>query len=102
MEKGQRLKAVIVNAESISSVDSSALHMLHDLTKDLRHQGVELYFSSVIGPVRDAMARAHLVEEIGEDHFQMSIEDAVAVIDGKSGAENSTEPLSSYTLQTND
>jgi SulP family sulfate permease len=102
MEKGQRLKAVIVNAESISSVDSSALHMLHDLTKDLRHQGVELYFSSVIGPVRDAMARAHLVEEIGEEHFQMSIEDAVAVIDGKSGAENSTEPLSSYTLQTND
>jgi len=102
MEKGQRLKAVIVNAESISSVDSSALHMLHDLTKDLRHQGVELYFSSVIGPVRDAMARAHLVEEIGEEHFQMSIEDAVAVIDGKSGAENSTEPLSSYTLQTNE
>lgn len=100
-QKGDGLRAVIVNAEAISSIDSSALHMLHDLAADLKENGVDLYFSSVIGPVRDAMSRTHFVEKLGEEHFQMSIEDAVRIIDGKSGQNTNPEVHSTYTLQSN-
>ena len=101
-EKGDGLQAIIINAEAISSIDSSALHMLHDLATELKDQNIELYFSSVIGPVRDAMTRSHFVEEVGEDHFQMSIDAAVAVFDGKDHGVRLAQSLNPYTLQSND
>ena len=94
--KGKALKAVIINGESINNIDSSAAHALEEVTDDLYRQGIGLLFTGVKGPVRDAMARAHLTEKIGEENFYLSIQHAVEAVDQPVG-----EDHRSYVLQTN-
>jgi SulP family sulfate permease len=99
-QKGDDLKAVILNAESINALDSSAAHALEEVVDDLHRQGLSLYLTGVKGPVRDAMARAHLIEKIGPDRFFMDIEDAVHYFDYQDQL-NGKPDMSGYTLQTN-
>jgi len=99
-QKGDDLKAIIINAESINALDSSAAHALEEVVGDLHRQGLDLYLTGVKGPVRDAMARARLIEKIGPDHFFMDIEDAVHYFDYQDQL-NGKPDMSGYTLQTN-
>ncbi len=99
-QKGDALKAIILNAESINNLDSSAIHMLSDLLEDLNLAGVEFYMTNVKGPVRDALKRGHLMEKIGDDHFFMDLENAVAYFDSREESKDRKQ-LKPYTLQTN-
>jgi SulP family sulfate permease len=99
--KKDTLRAVIIVAESMNQIDSSAIHALHEVLDDFKRQNVKVLFAGVKGPVRDAMARAHLTEEIGKEHFFMSIQDAVDYFDGEYGSMVARE-RGDYVLQTND
>ena len=98
--KGNDLKALIINAESINSMDSSAIHAVEDLVENFREKGLQVIFTGVIGPVRDTMAKGNLLKKIGEQHFFMSVQDAVDSIDTE---QVSKEPVNhqEFTLQTN-
>lgn len=80
-QKGKNLKAVIINGESMNQLDSSGVHALEEILEHFRDQGIDLFFASIKGPVRDAMNRSHLIEKIGENHFFMSIQEAVNFVD---------------------
>jgi SulP family sulfate permease len=95
-QKGKDLKRIIINAESINNMDSSAVKAVEDIVMDYRAQGIEFAFASVKGPVRDAMSKAHLIEKIGENHFFMSIQDAIDDYDQTSG-----QKFDGYTTQSN-
>lgn len=95
--KGDKLRLVVLNADSISHMDSSAVHILDEWVKETRKRGIEVSFTSVIGPVRDAMSRWGLVEVIGEDHFFMSNQQAVDAFTKKQEANHFQE----YILQAN-
>lgn len=99
--KGDQLKLLILNAESINKVDSSALHALADLVKDLRSANIDIVFSGVKGPVRDDLAKSNMLEDIGEDHFFMSVQQAVDYYDNKTDKEDQKSSFSNFTLQTN-
>lgn len=75
--KGSELKTLIINAESISNIDSTAIQALDDFVNDLRNEGLNVYFTGVIGPVRDAMAKARFMRRIGARNFFMSVQEAV-------------------------
>ncbi len=95
--KGEKLKAVILNAESINNMDSSAVHAVEELTDELRAQNIKVMFSGVKGPVRDAMKKGHLVQKIGEQCFFMTVQEAVDYFDEEIGKPQFQE----YTLQNN-
>lgn len=95
-QKGKDLKRIIINAESINNMDSSAVKAVEDIVMDYRAQGIEFSFASVKGPVRDAMSKAHLIEKIGENHFFMSIQDAIDYYDQTTG-----QKFDGYTTQAN-
>lgn len=99
--KGDKLLVCIIDAESINSMDSSALHVIADLIEDLRSLGIYLYFAGVKGPVRDSMTLAGLIEKAGEHRFFMSVQSAVDYVDAH--LSNVSEPSSyaDYTLQSN-
>lgn len=98
-EKGKALKRVIINAESINNLDSSAIHFLDELVSELRSQGRDIYFSGVKGPVRDLLARAELDKKIGENNFFATVHEAVMHYDQhENEAPADSKP---YTLQTN-
>lgn len=76
------LKAVILDAQSISSIDTTSLIMLESVIENLREQGIQLYLVSLIGPVRDILTQsAALREYVLDEHMFPQITDAVLYID---------------------
>jgi SulP family sulfate permease len=100
-KKGEALKYIIINAESINNLDSSAAHAVEEVVEDYKRLGITILFTGVKGPVRDAMSRAHLTEKIGEQNFFLSIQDAVDYIDQALTDEIKTE-RKPFALQTNE
>lgn len=97
-EKGQTLKMIIINSESISDIDSSALHVIEDMFHEYRTDGVQLVFTSMIGPVRDIMQKSGLFEKMGEASFFMNIDAALAFSDGH---DDHHKDYGKYLLQSN-
>ncbi|MBX2927633.1 MAG: solute carrier family 26 protein [Saprospiraceae bacterium] len=96
-QKGDALKVLIINAESINTLDSSGVHALEELIEQYRQRGISAFFVSVKGPVRDAMAKAHLTDKIGGQYFFMSNQQAVDAFDNIRQGNDFTP----YILQTN-
>jgi SulP family sulfate permease len=97
-KKGDRLKLIVLNAEAISTLDSSAVHMLRALIEEYRNHGIEIYLAAVIGPVRDVLYKSGLIDLIGVDNLFLQVYDAVAHFDHAD--EQSDVPLRSVAVQT--
>lgn len=69
-------KTIILKAEPINYIDSSALFMLENVIIDLKKQGITVLFSEVIGPTRDIIKNSKLIEIIGQDNFFVNTIDA--------------------------
>lgn len=78
---------VILNAESISSIDSSSTRMLRDLISSLRAEGKDLVIAGAIGPVRDQMYKNGLLDLLGTDHVFPHVHHAVAAFTSASSDE---------------
>ena len=96
LRKGDQLKVIILNAQSIYALDSSAAKGLEDIVDDCHRQGIEFYMTEVIGPVRDVLTRTGLLQKIGEDHFQMRVQDALDYFD------HHKSTTQGYATQSND
>ena len=71
------IRRVVVSAEAITSVDSTAESMLRDLLGQLRQRGVGLWLARPKKPLRDFLERTGLLDEIGRDHVYPRVSDAV-------------------------
>ncbi|MCU0347279.1 MAG: solute carrier family 26 protein [Saprospiraceae bacterium] len=99
--KGKALRLVVLNADSISHLDSSAIHALSEWVDELRKMEVKVHFTSVIGPVRDTLNRWGLTEAIGKDCFFMSNQQAIDAFDGKAVGNGQARSFEEYVLQAN-
>ena len=75
--KGKALKYVILNAEAINYIDSSALDQLVDITQDLKRKGITLQIAGAIGPIRDMFFSSGFVGVLGKEHLFVRTEEAV-------------------------
>ncbi len=75
-KKGDKLEAVIINAEPINYIDSSAVFMLEQLIEKLNYKNIMVLFSDVIGPTRDILHRSGLRNKIGEEKFFVNTSEA--------------------------
>lgn len=96
-QKRGQLKAVILDARGINGMDSSAIHALKDIIEDYQKREIRFMMTGVKGPVRDILRRSKLRALIGEQHFFLSVQDAVNAF--YNAAENQ---FSDLTLQTNE
>lgn len=99
-QKGEALRLVVLNADSISHLDSSAIHALEEWVTENRNRGVRVHFTSVIGPVRDTLSRWQLTDSIGEDSFFMSNQQAIDAFDGRP-SNGAVKDYKEYVLQSN-
>jgi sulfate permease, SulP family len=76
-EKGEELKLVILDASSISSIDSTGIHTIQELIKELELRRIELYVTGAIGPVRDKLKRCGITETMGKQNFFFDVGDAL-------------------------
>ncbi len=75
--KGDKLKLVIIDGESLNALDSSAIYAIDEILNYLNDIKIAIAFSSLKGPVRDALMKSGLMKKIRYDHCFMSIQEAV-------------------------
>lgn len=71
------LRWVVVAAEPITDVDTTAAEMIEELDAELARRGVELAFAEMKDPVKDRLQRYGLKAKIGHDSFFPTIGVAV-------------------------
>lgn len=71
---------IVLNAEGISSMDSTATDTLLDLQAELSSKNIKLIMAGVIGPVRDSLFLSGFTENLGSEFFAFDVADAVRLI----------------------
>jgi high affinity sulfate transporter 1 len=72
-----RIRWVVVAAEPITDVDTTAADTLFDLLGELQHHEVVLAFAEMKGPVKDRLRRYGLLAEVGAERFFPTVGTAV-------------------------
>lgn len=79
--KGSELKAVILNAEAINYIDSSAALMLTKVIRDIHGKNLQFYVAGAIGPTRDIIFGTGIINELHKEYLFVQIKEAVAYFD---------------------
>jgi len=82
-KKQKTLKAIILNAESINYIDSSALDTLLEMVRVCKSNNTRFIIAGAIGPARDVLLKKKVRKTIGSKNFFVSIALAVAAFDGQ-------------------
>ena len=77
-EEQPDLRWVLIAAEPITDVDTTAADMLVELDSWLNARGVSLAFAEVKDPVREKIQRYELERTIDPAHFYPTLDEAVA------------------------
>ena len=93
-EKQATLKGLILNAESINYIDSSALDTLLAIARTLKEKNIQFMIAGAIGPTRDILLKKEVRKAIGTDNFFVSTTHAVAAFDGQSEDEALNKSIS--------
>jgi len=101
LEKGDKLKLIVVDCESMNNLDSSGVHALIEVIDDYTSKNIEIYFAGVKGPVRDAMLKGGMLDKLGLDYFYMSIQEAVDGYESKRQNDQPKQKFKRYIKQAN-
>jgi len=71
------VKYVILNAEAINYIDSSAVHMLRKMISDLKSKGIIFVVAGAIGPTRDILYSSRLIKDIGKEYLFVKTNEAL-------------------------
>ena len=82
---------ILVAAEPITDIDTTAADMLEDLDIRLNEKGVSLVFAEMKSRVHDRVERYELTGTIDPEHFYPTISEAVRAYQRHTGAEWPTE-----------
>ncbi|WP_442267521.1 SulP family inorganic anion transporter [Tenacibaculum sp. ZS6-P6] len=96
-EKGEELKLIVLDAESINRVDSTGIEMLKQQIQFYMKKEITFYLAGVKGPVRDDLFRGGLLEIINLDHFFMRVNGAVTFF--KTGDNTNQKKYAQYIHQ---
>ena len=83
LNKGKDLKYIILNAECVNHIDSSAISMLQQTISELREDKISFIFSGTIGPVRDLIFKSNLIKIIDKKMMFSRVEKAMYFIDNE-------------------
>ena len=75
--RNEPVRRVIVAAEPISDIDTTAADALDVLIDDFARRGIDLVFAELKGPVKDRLARYGLAAKIGEKGFPPTLGTAI-------------------------
>ena len=82
---------ILVAAEPVTDVDTTASDVLEDLDEELNNRGISLVFAELKDPVRRKIERYGLTRTIDPRHFYPTVEAAVAAFRDETGAQWTAE-----------
>ena len=77
---------IVIAAEPITDVDTTAADMLADLDQELNADGTSLVFAELKDPVREKLKRYELIGPLNPAHFFPTLDAAVSAYQAKTGA----------------
>jgi MFS superfamily sulfate permease-like transporter len=83
---------ILVAAEPVTDVDTTAADMLFDLDEELNAKGISLVFAELKDPVRAKLERYELIGPLDPDHFFPTLEGAVDSFRAQTGADWTAAP----------
>jgi high affinity sulfate transporter 1 len=78
---------IVIAAEPVTDVDTTASDVLEDLDEMLNAQGISLVFAELKDPVRRKIERYGLTRTINPHHFYPTIESAITAFRHQTGAQ---------------
>ena len=96
--KGNKLELIIINAEAINYIDSSALTMLEKLCMDIKNSGVKIMISGAIGPIRDIIFNHKLIKIIGPENLAIKTSEAVNLFNDGASSSDIQKKISNQNL----
>ena len=79
--KGDNLKGVILNAEAINYIDSTAANMLISVINELHNRNLQFYIAGAIGPTRDIIFSSSIIDVLSKEFLFVKTKEAVAYFD---------------------
>lgn len=76
-EEETTIQFIILELSPVSHVDTSALHILHDMIGNYKERGIQLCFANPSAGVMEKFISSGFAEEAGRDHIFVAIQDAV-------------------------
>jgi MFS superfamily sulfate permease-like transporter len=89
--ESEPVRWLLINAEAIIDVDSTALDMLLELEQDLSHLKIEFCLARVKSELRGSLERGGLVERIGACHLFATIGTAIEAFHRLEALEQASE-----------
>jgi len=93
--KGENLKGIILNAEAINYIDSSAATMLIQVIEEIHARGLKFIIAGAIGPTRDIIFRSGIIDALHKEFLFVRTKEAVACFDDP-GAVSSFRDIVAY------
>ena len=78
---------ILIAAESMTDIDTTAADMLADLDEELNANGTSLVFAELKDPVRTKLERYELIGPLNPDHFFPTLDAAIDTFCQETGAE---------------
>ena len=100
--KGNDLKLLIIDGESLNNLDSSAIYALDEIINYFTNKKVNVVFTGLKGPVRDTLKKSGLIKKICEKNCFMSIQEAVDCYKNDCMNNPNKMKFKEYIEQTND
>ncbi len=79
--KTTSLKGVILNAEAINYIDSTAAQMLTKVIHEVHDRGIQFYIAGAIGPTRDIIFSSGIINALDKEFLFARTKEAVAYFD---------------------
>ena len=79
--KGDGLKGIILNAEPINYIDSTAVEMLVKVIREIHDRNIKFYIASATGPTRDIIFNSRIIEELPKEYLFVRTKEAVDYFD---------------------
>ncbi len=99
-KKGEPLRTIVFNFESIPSIDSTGAQEFQEWIMTWRAEEIDVCITSAKGPVRDILSRWNLIDWVGADHMFMDDQTALAYIEERLELEDQ-EKFRHYATQAN-
>lgn len=78
---------IVIAAEPITDVDTTAADMLTDVDEELNANGTSLVFAELKDPVRAKLERYELIGPLNPDHFFPTLDAALDAFRDQTGAD---------------
>ena len=77
MNAFEEVQYLVIEMTPVSSIDSTALHMIEDMVKDFRNRNISVAMTSLTSSVEEIMEKSGFKQHLGQEWIKKNVHEAV-------------------------